>query len=67
MTEVTIRLSEGTVRKIRAYNILAGGDAKNFEGALADMIEVAVSQRIMDHVSGSSVVVNGGKVCERRL
>jgi len=50
-TEITLRLPDSVIRKIRAYNILVGGDSKNFEAMLVNLIEQTVTGQIMNAVS----------------
>jgi len=50
MVEITLKLPETIIRKIRAYNILLGGSPKDFETTLMQLVEQGVTAGILNAV-----------------
>lgn len=61
MTEITLRVPDNVIRKIRAYNILVAGDSKSFETSLVKMIDDVVSSQIASAVGVTPHQIHSGR------
>lgn len=59
MTDLTLKLSEDNLKKLKAYTVLSGADIKEIEQKLSDIVSGALGELLSDGIKNSLIAMDG--------